>query len=80
LHEWLNLPEHKRGNFGERYRAERTGLAGEGQKVFIMAMIAADACEAMSQDATIYIFEEDLLRDGTVVSKLVLISIRIDIF
>ena len=45
-----------------------------------MAMIAADAFEAMSQDATIYIFEEDLLRDGTVVSKLALISIRIDIY
>ena len=33
--------------------AEGTCFAGEGQKVFIMAMIAADACEAMSQDTTI---------------------------
>ena len=66
--------------FGMAGGAERTGLAGEGQKVFIMALIAADACKPMSEDAAIQIPEEDLLCDGSVVAELALISIGIDIF
>lgn len=39
--------------FGMAGGAERTGLTGEGQKVFIVALIAANACKPMSEDAAI---------------------------
>src|SRR3990172_2368130 len=39
--------------FGMTGGAERTGLAREGQQVFIVALIAADACKPLSEDAAI---------------------------
>jgi hypothetical protein len=42
-------------------------------------VITADARKPISDNAAVQVSEEDFLRDGPVVSELVLVSIRIDI-
>ena len=46
----------------------------------MMAVLTADTCKPVSQHARIQVSENDLFRDKTVVSDLMLIFVGIDLF
>lgn len=56
---------------------EPTSLAGEGDEVFVRAMVAADAGEATFEDAALKELPEDLGDDGTERAEAELVGLRI---